>query len=244
MPMPPSPPELYWIHRLARLLLRRLVGLCGVGALALGLLALTPLPWKAYAWLGRGGDELKGGPAFIVLMGGGGIPSESGLMRCYETALQAQRFPKARVLVAMPYEEGESDASNRVADELVLRGVRRDRILRERRGHHTREQAVESFRLLDAGRRQPAMLVVSSPEHVRRSVLAFRKAGFEQVAGAASYGQNLKADLTLTPASRLPVPNPVHSTWLRYRVWDTLAIELRVLRELTALAYYRARGWA
>lgn len=238
----PPPPDVNLPHRLGRFFLRRLIHALGVLTLVLLLLALTPLPGLAYGWLGRAAGDAPNAPDVIVMMGGGGIPSESGLMRCYETAVQATHYPKARIIVAMPREPGETNGKpSAVVREIMLRGVDRSRIAQEGRGRHTREQALELWKMTDGARHAPAILVVSSPEHIRRSVLAFRKAGFKQVGGAGAYSQHLQADLSLPSAS--PVPNPAHSELLRYRVWENVGVEIKVLRELTALLYYRIRGW-
>ncbi len=234
------------LHRMLRPVAGGVVWSAGVVALVLWLFALTPLPWKVFGWMGAAGPDRDAAPAYIVLMGGGGIPSESGLMRCYETAVQAARHPKAKVVVAMPLEPDEKPGGTTVVmRELMLRGVDRARILHEDKGRHSAEQARFTWKLVDGARAQPAVMIVSSPEHVLRSRLAFRKAGFTKVRGAGTFGEMLHADLSMpseTIAS-LPVPDPGRSILLRYRVWDTLIIEVRVLRELAALGYYKLKGW-
>ena len=235
-------PELNLFHRVLRLGLRVLIQMLGVLALLMWLLALTSLPGMAYGWLGRVSDPPAGPPELIVMMGGGGIPSESGLLRCYATAVQAHQHAKARVIVAMPYEPGEGPGRpSAVVQELMLRGVEKSRITQEGAGRHTREQALKVWALAGGDRKQPTVCVVSSPEHIRRSALAFRKAGFTKVAGAPAFSQHLQADQTLTEPTTLP--NPAHSVLLRYRMWDNLLLEIKVLREYTALLYYRVRGW-
>jgi uncharacterized SAM-binding protein YcdF (DUF218 family) len=233
--------ELNLPYRLVRTSLRMLIQLLGLVTLLMLVLALTPLPWKAYGWLSRAGEKLVDSPDVIVMMGGGGIPSESGLSRCYEVAVQARRHPKARVVVAMPLEPEETNGLSRVLGELAFRGVERSRLGQEGRGRHTREQALEVWKMLDGAHRQPSVMVVSSPEHIRRSAKAFRKAGFKKVGGAAAFGQALKANVTLPHEGALP--DPAQSVLFRYRFWDNLMVQVRVLREFTALAYYRAKGW-
>jgi uncharacterized SAM-binding protein YcdF (DUF218 family) len=239
--------EHHLVYRVVGRLTRLLITALGVIALIMLVLAFTHLPWKAYRWFGEYGPALPGAPDVIVMMGGGGIPSESGLMRTYETAVQAKRFPKARVIVATPHERSETNGQpNAIVQELLLRGVERGRITQAGKGRHTREQASEIWALTGAGQHQPAVLLVSSPEHVRRSVMAFQKAGFTRISGAAVYSEDVDADLSL-PAEKvsgIAIPNPVQSYWLRYRVWDNLGLQLRVLREWVALQYYRLKGWA
>lgn len=220
---------------------------CGAGLLLFVLVALLGLPWPVYAWLGRNPSPLKGDPDYIVMMGGGGVPSESGLMRCYQTALMAGQYPRAHVIVAMPLEAGEDDEHpSTVVRELMLRGVVIERITQEGRGRHTREQAVRVRELTKRSGREPVVLLVTSPEHMRRSCLSFRKAGFTSVHGSSVFGQNLEADLNYDASAsggRRIVPNVGGSLMLRYRFWDNLIVEIKVLRELTALFYYQVKGW-
>lgn len=220
----------------------------GVLLLLALLSALLGLPWPVYRWLHTVDTGAEGIPDVIVMMGGGGIPSESGLPRAWQTAREAARFPKARVLVAMPFEPGES-ATNRgsVLRELALRGVAESRMDQEGQGRNTREQAQRVRAMLDGREGSVRLLVVTSPEHVRRSVLAFRKAGFAQVRGRAVQYQPLKADLVYGDppgVKNLSSDSLVgHSLMLRYTFWDNLLLEIKVARELTALAYYKAKGW-
>ncbi len=228
-------------YRLARLVFRGVVQVLGVTALILVVLALTPLPGMAFVWLAHADPRWEGTPEVLVMMGGGGIPSETGLTRCYEVGVQAHRYPKARVVVAMPFEPDETNGPSRVVAELMVRGVERDRITQAGEGRHSREQALEIWKLLDGARRQPSVTIVSSPDHIRRSVLAFRKAGFKKVGGAPAFGQALRANLELPREGQ--VPDPARTVLFRYRFWASLIIEVRVLREGAALAYYRVRGW-
>lgn len=240
--MAKNAPELNLTHRILRLGLRVLIQVLGGLALLMWLLALTPLPGLAYGWLGRVEAPPAGAPELIVMMGGGGIPSESGLMRCYATAALARQHAKARVMVAMPFEPGEGPGRpSAVVQELMLRGVEKSRITQEGAGRHTREQALKVWTLAGGEKRQPVVTVVSSPEHIRRSALSFRRVGFAKVGGAPAFSQHLEANLALTESGTMP--NPAHSVLLRYRMWDNLLLEIKVLRECTALLYYRVRGW-
>lgn len=210
--------------------------------------AVLGVPWKIYGWLGRDIGAFEGAPDVIVMMGGGGIPSESGLMRTWQTAREAARYPKARILVAHPMEEGESeDNPNPIVKELMMRGIPASRIFREGKGRHTREQADRARELLDGMEDRVRLLIVTSPDHLRRSILSFQKAGFKYVRGRGVAPQEINADLSYgaEPDIRRPSAESIvgHSLMLRYRIWDNLGLTVRVTRELMALAYYRAKGW-
>jgi uncharacterized SAM-binding protein YcdF (DUF218 family) len=228
--------------------LNAIVRLAGWTFILIMLSALLGLPWKVYGWLARDIGGFEGAPDVIVMMGGGGIPSESGLMRTWQTAREAARFPRARVLVAHPIEEGESDENpNPIVRELVMRGVAESRIFREGKGRHTREQADRVRELLDGMEDRVRLLIVTSPEHMRRSVLSFKKAGFIHVRGRAVMPQPVEANLAYggEQDGKKPSAESIvgRSLMLRYRIWDNLGLTVRVSRELVALAYYRAKGW-
>lgn len=224
-------------------------GLAAAGIVFLLALAVacTPLPRRAYNWLGRA-PEGADAPDYIVILGGGGIPSDSGLIRTYYGAAAAALHPAARVVVALPYEGRLEDSSTgRMVDELVLRGVARDRILVESRGRNTHEQAVRTAELVDALPGEARLLLVTDPEHMRRARLSFRKAGFTQVYGRSAFRKPIESDLTRDDRpdfmlGRL-LPKVGHRMLWRYGFWNNLLYECLCAREWAALAYYRCMGW-
>jgi uncharacterized SAM-binding protein YcdF (DUF218 family) len=209
------------------------------------LLLFTPFPWRMYTNLSLSETRLDVNPSWIVVLGGGGIPSESGLMRTYYGARAAKRYPDARVVVALP-EDGDVDDSpvGRMRDELVLRGVQADRITLEPRGVNTRAQALEMRRI--ATNDQARILVVTSPEHIRRAVGTFRKAGFKNADGYPAHDTYEGGDLSVSSdAVQSPlVIQPVEgSLFLRYNVWNNANYLLRASREWVAITYYKLKGW-
>ncbi len=91
------------------------------------------------------------------------------------------------------------------------------------------------------------MMLVTSPEHMRRSLLCFRKAGFEQVCGLSAFENAAEADFSFRDddLGRNPVlvPDVGSNLQLRYQVWTHLRYEIMFTREMLALVYYRLRGW-
>jgi uncharacterized SAM-binding protein YcdF (DUF218 family) len=219
-----------------------------------GLLALllfgscwTTLPWRLYYWLSMPDAVLKETPAQLVILGGGGIPSETGLMRTYFGAATAAVYPQADVIVALPGDASNPDSAiGMMRRELVARGVAPGRIVLESRGTNTRSQAIEARRLLGEAAVAQPLLIVTSPEHMRRAVLTFRKAGWQQVGSMAAFDAGVDSDLQIDETSvddQLAVKSVEGSVAVRYEFWNHLTYLTRSARELTALAYYKLKGW-
>lgn len=235
------------LGRAVRAALRHGLAAAGIAFLLALAAACTPLPRRVYNWLGQA-PESSAAPDYIVVLGGGGIPSDSGLIRAYYGAAAAARHPAARVVVALPYEGRlEDSATGRMVDEFVMRGVARDRMLIESRGRNTHEQAVRTAELVDALPGEARLLLVTDPEHMRRALLSFRKAGFAQVYGRSAFRKPVEADLTRDdrPDRKLGrlLPKVGHRMLWRYGFWNNLLYECLCARELAALAYYRCMGW-
>jgi len=210
---------------------RFLLNLCGVLFLLLVCVGLTGLPRSFTRWLAGGEPSRDAHPSFVIVLGGGGIPSESGLLRtyCAAAAYGADRTG-VTFIVALPSDgDPATNSVGRMRDELVLRGIPAASIRMEYRGRNTREQALNVRRMLGPRADDPVVLV-TSPYHVRRSVLCFRKHGFRRVTGLPASSVGAEADL---------------GGWetLRYTFWNNLISEIEAVRELAALAQYRLKGW-
>jgi uncharacterized SAM-binding protein YcdF (DUF218 family) len=184
---------------------------------------------RPLAWL-RAAESDPPTPAVIVVLGGGGIPSESGLLRCYHAATLARAHPDALCIVSLPADDPEAQSTGRMRDELVMRGVAPERILMEARARNTHEQAVAVREMLgDAGLEQPVWIVTSGA-HMRRALLCFQRQGFSSVHGLTARVTGAEGDI-----------GP--GAFWRYGVWSHLESQVEMLREWTALAYYWRRGW-
>ena len=170
-------------------------------------------------------------PGYIIVLGGGGIPSNTGLMRTYYGAEHSLAFPDATVIVALPADEDpETSAAGRMKNELVMRGVPAASILMETEGRNTHEQAEKIRAILGPSAIDDPVHIVTEPTHLRRSVLCFRKAGFSHVSGIGTYNTGAEADIGA-------------GTFLRYTFWSNLQLQIRVLREMIATGIYKLRGW-
>lgn len=226
-------------------ILRILLVLSGIFFLICVLLAFTTLPFWGYHWLGISESELKQKPETIILLGGGGMPSESNLMRSWYTRQAAQTFKSAKVLIAMPGNLSDTLSTPRLMKkELVLRGVDSRRIFFEHLGTNTRSQAQNCKELVDDSK---PILLVTSPEHMRRAVLCFRKTGFENVNALPTFENAVEADLSFQDdklgGNKKLVPDVGESIQVRYQIWTHLKYEILIAREMVALAYYNLRGW-
>jgi uncharacterized SAM-binding protein YcdF (DUF218 family) len=210
---------------------KTVLGLAGATALALLLLAFSSWPGAWYAWLCPPPTPSAPAPAWIVVLGGGGIPSESGLMRCYLGARAAKQHPEAGVLVCLPTDgDAERSGAARMRDEIVLRGVERDRVRLVLEGRSTAAQAREVAAWLAKNDRADAPVrLVSSGYHLRRALGCFRKAGVQASLGTARDTQPDEYD-------------PGRHATLRYRFWNNLGMMVVTAREITAIAIYRLRG--
>jgi len=211
-------------------------------------LSFTTLPYWGYYWLGTSKSKITEKPDYIVLLGGGGMPSESNLMRAFFVFRAAQESPESRIVIATPGDTSDLKSTARlVAAELISKGIDPQRILYEQTGTNTRMEAL-SLQKFDAGQiAQKAVLLVTSPEHMRRSVLVFRKVGFTRINALPAFENALEADLIFKDdelgGNKKFIPNIGNHTSVRYQFWNHLKYEILIAREMTALGYYWLRGW-
>ena len=217
----------------------------GLFFLVMVIVAFTTLPYWGIHWLGTSRSVLKWEPVTIILLGGGGMPSESNLMRCWFAVTAWKSFPGADLVIAMPGNTNDSLSTPAlIAGELIKKGVDAGRIRYENMGRNTRAQALECSRLLNI---ESPVLLVSSPEHMRRAVLTFKKAGFKKINALPAFENATEASLRFEDDSlggnRMMVPDIGNSISVRYQFWNHLKYEIIFARELMALLYYRVRGW-
>lgn len=203
-----------------------------------------------YRWESRLANAKRFTPAdteYIILLGGGGIPSESSLIRTYYAERAAQLFPEAKIIIALPSDQTDSTSSiHLMAEELELHGVCPDRILFEDKGTNTRSQALNIKRLFFQHDSTAHLLIVTSPYHMLRAVSVFEKIGFTTVGGFPAFEKANKKDTNFKPketGGNSYVPNINDQPGIRYSLWAGLQKELLVLREYAALSYYKLKGW-
>ncbi len=211
------------------------------------ILAFTTLPFWAYYSLGTANSKITHPPAIIIMLGGAGIPSGDGLIRSFYTAKLATANPGAQVIIAMPGDVTDSLSAPRlVKNELTLRGVNPQLIVFEHTGRNTREQAQKLAVGKTSEQLQQPVTLVTSPEHMKRAVLAFRKCGFTVVSGFPAFEYSLDADLTFSDSDlkgNKLAPPIGKNLQIRYQFWNHLKYEILVIREYFGLSYYKLRGW-
>jgi uncharacterized SAM-binding protein YcdF (DUF218 family) len=226
-------------------ILRNFLLLFGLFFLICVVLAFTTLPYWGYHWLGTSKSELTWKPQTLILLGGGGMPSESNLMRSWYMEKTAKSFINANIVIAMPGDITDSLSTPQLMKkELELRGIQPGRITFENKGTNTRAQALNCQGII---KMQSSVLLVTSPEHMRRAVLCFRKAGFEKVNALPAFENATEANLVFRDdklgGNSFLIPDVGQNINMRYQVWNHLKYEILFAREITALAYYKLRGW-
>lgn len=212
----------------------------GVLFLAMIVLAFTSKPFYWYFNLGQNPNEETSitRPESIVMFGGAGMPSEDNLMRLYHTAALARHFEVPVILVHPEDSLCQSEMTR------LLRQGGIDSIFYMTKGTNTRSQALE---LMTAYPKlaEKQFIVITSPEHIRRTVKCLNKVGFQNVIGKAAYPATVDFDLSLKKqklGGNEAIPS-VESIKMRYTFFNYLKLEITCLREYFALAYYKIKGW-
>ena len=238
-----------FIHPIMSLLRRGLHYLAlfmGSISLLMLILSFTSLPFWANYYLGMSAPPLDEEPQAIVILGGSGMPSENGLIRCYYGTQAALKFPHAPIIIALPGDTINNASSIRLmAQELIVRGIDSSRIIFENEGTNTRWEAL-NIKQRFFPHSSPPLLIVTSPAHMYRSTHTFTKVGFHQVGGLASFGRPNEEALDYISdelGGNEQIPDLGSQISLRYRVWTRLHIEISVFREYLAIAYYWLMDW-
>lgn len=217
------------------------LGITGCITLLAFLISFTDIPFNAWYRLGTPRGNQISSPGLIVILSGSGMPSPDGLMSAYQGARTARQYPDAKIIVALPSSEEDNFLPLRLlANELIIRGVDSSRILFEPLGFNTRSQALQVAARYP-GKDTLSVLLITTPEHLYRSVRTFRKVGFKQVGGSAAFDKPIDPDKAMDQGKSKDLQ--VRSLALRYNMWSYLHYELLVIREYCAIAYYRIKGW-
>lgn len=203
-------------------------------------LAFTSAPFYMHYRLGQNPDnhiEISH-PQLVVMFGGAGMPSEDNLMRLYHTAALARHY-EIPVLLVHPE---DSLCQAEMTRLLHQGGIDSIRYMTD--GTNTRSQALELMATYPELLREE-FIVVTSPEHVRRTIKCLNKVGFQNIIGKAAYPATVDFDLSLKKqklGGNTVIPS-VESVKMRYTFFNYLKLEITCLREYLALGYYKLKGW-
>ncbi len=217
----------------------------GIFTTILIIFSFTSQPFWIYYWLGTSKSQVDFTPDYLVVMGAGGMPGPDGLMRCHFAAKAAKIFSASKIIIALPSDDTIPEKSEawKMYLEIVKDSVNSDRFLFETKGTNTHSQACNVMKMLDENT-SAGILVVTSPEHVYRSVLTFKKCGFSQVAGFPAFEHAFDQNLLLTENERQDkLKNLDRSLSLRYNMWNYLKTEIILIREFFAITYYKLMGY-
>ena len=175
----------------------------------------------------------------IVVLGGSTLPPlpprlEVEVTGSFDRVLHGLRLLRAgrapRLILsggAIPWLAGtdlpEAERMARLAAEY---GVQPDELLLESRSRNTRENAVETGRLLRE-RGMNRILLVTSARHMPRAAAVFRKAGIDCVPAPTDFR------IAARP----------FSPWRLLPDMEALDASSRAVKEYAGLAVYRLRGW-
>lgn len=224
--------------------LRIIVYISGWIFVTMLVLSFTDYPYLIYHWLGTSKIEKVEKPDYIILMGAGGMPGPQGLLRCYYAAMAANNNPESEIIVALPADSASFEESDHIAmiHELHRWDIDSDRISSEKKGTNTYTQAVNIKQITENPNAK--ILIVTSPEHMYRSILTFRKAGFETVSGIPTFENSFDENLLLEESKEgKTISKPESNLNLRYNMWSYLQYEILVMREFAALTYYKLMGY-
>jgi uncharacterized SAM-binding protein YcdF (DUF218 family) len=206
------------------------------------ILSFTSLPYRAIHFLGTYKSKCYFKPDYIVMFGGSGMPSEDNLIRLYYTAAIAEKYGECNIVIAHPI---DSVTYADMITELTIRNIDLSRIFFEQHGTNTRSQALfisKEFPQMKNSR----IVIVTSPEHILRSVLTFRKLKFIKTSGCPAFESDMYTDLSFNArriGGKKYIPDIGGNLGLRYNFWNFMKMEITCLREYTAIFYYWLNDW-
>lgn len=210
-------------------------------------LSFTDYPFWIYHWMGTHDTEITEKPDYIIVLGGGGMPSPSGLMRSYHAAELATDYPTARIFIALPQQNNKNTAPTSAAykmkQELMIRGIDSSRISLASDGYNTHTQALSISKRINKPLDSCFSVIVTSPEHMYRAIKTYKKAGFTETGGYSSFSRALNPSLLKHSQKTKQTDDSSLMLDLRYNIWTHLKYEIKLIREWVAIAYYKARGW-
>lgn len=221
-----SPGILSGAYKVARAFLAML----GVVSLIMIVTAITGFYGHGTRWLASA--EYSPDCDYILLLPAGAIPSPTMLMRTYKAASEWKKNRSSKIIISHLTKPPLSKSTIwGIRNELVFRGVDKEAILLEKKARNTGEHAKYVKESGFGDPEKDKYLIVTSPTHIKRSVMAFKAAGFKNVYASGAAG---KATREYLGGGR----------FIRYNVWYSLMHEIEMLREFVAIGFYIITGRA
>jgi len=209
------------------------------------LISFTSLPFWGIYRLAVAKSNYQFKPDYIVLMSGAAYPSKSTLLRTYYVKKALQKYPKSKLIIALPCDLKDTLNSVVKIQKALDLDTAKIKVLVENKGTNTRAQALfikDNLKLAF----QKNILIVTAPENMYRTILTFRKIGYKHLGGLPTFEKDLQIPLvfyTKDVAVKYWMPNVGANTQLRYQFWNHLIYEIKLLREYTAILYYKLNNW-
>jgi len=83
-----------------------------------------------------------------------------------------------------------------------------------------------------------AVLIITTPEHMYRSIKTFKNVGFTKVGGLPTFEKPIDEEKLKETGET----ERIHLSF-RYNMWSYLNYEFLVLKEYCAIIYYKLKGW-
>jgi len=217
-----------------------LIFLFGTIFITFVIFSFTNLPYYGYYYLGKENSTILDSPDYIIILSGNGMPSPDGLIKAYYASIAARQYKNARIIVSMPFNEGEDSLREAqfMEKELIIRGIDSNRIILNPKGYNTYTQAKSITDKLWNIKQKTDLLIITSPEHMYRSIHTFLKLGFKGVYGMSTFEKPIDENKLKNNEK-----NELRSLSFRYNMWSYMNYELIVLREYLAIGYYKIHGW-
>ena len=178
---------------------------------------------EAIVVLGGGGATYQAGEQYTTAL------SESSTLRALEAARIYDMLEDPWVIVSggLNSRAGLLDPeSEPLRESLTKLGIPRENILLDSESQNTYEQGINVPPLLET-KNIDSFILITSPVHMRRSLLVFQKVGLDPYPGISTQQSESQA----APTQSI-IPDE-----------DALVQSKAAMREIMALIYYALRGW-
>ncbi len=203
------------------------------------LISLTSIPYYAYHQLAALDITLEKKPSAIIVLSGVGMPSPDALIKLYFAGEAANQFPNSSIYLALPEKAAQDSITplGLMRTELIKNDINSKRIHLAPKGYNTYTQLLDLSKKID---KSASVLIVTSPEHMLRSILTLKKLGFSDVGGLPTFEEPSEEVLLRSHSSKR---DEIENLTIRYNMWSYLQYEVKVMREYFALSYYWLKGW-